>query len=377
VYHRPLGHLSDEADYLRYGDALLLPRVTFVEGIRPTCSILLLFGPSTRERPRTRTPRPGSRAAQQHLLVPATHTRQKLPPVSAPASLASLHERLAQLRAAARARWERVRRLGLFLLRSPDPRARKFRLALGAVSAGLVLALAWWFDARPSVRLLNATNHPLVVVVDGEITHASPILDAKGGHREIVGGRRVEIPPTSTETPEGGVVLRLSPGTHVFRVASLTRETPLPVPLASASASASAAASAAASPPPTAADPANEAASEPTPRATLLVAPDRAAALSPYGNYLFVAATDEQCFFVQRTSYGSNKPGGPPEVALDRGSFFWPIPRTIDAVFSPNPPPVPGDRWSTGGERVALRQRRCDQPLHDGAESGAGAGSLP
>jgi hypothetical protein len=281
----------------------------------------------------------------------------------------------AEARSRARHAWDRTRALALFLLRSPDPRARRFRVGAVAVAAAAVLAALWWLDARPTVRLVNATNHPLTVVVDGEIMIHSPALDAHGGRRDIQGGRVLEIPPTSTETPEGGVVIRLSPGTHVFRVASLTRETPPAVAVAVAvavAASASAATGTASAPPvaaPDATGPATqeapEAPNEPTPRATLLVAPDRAAALSAYGNYLFVAATDEQCFFVQRTSYGSSKPAGRPEIALERGSFFWPIPRTIDAVFSPNPPPLPGDRWSTGGERIALRQRRCDQPLHD------------
>lgn len=282
-------------------------------------------------------------------------------------------------RAKVRRTLERARQLVLFVARSNDVRARRARRGLAITGGCLLVGGAWWLDARPTVRIVNATNHPLVVVVDGEVagpSGPSAPLDERGGERAVRGGVRLTIPPTSTETPEGGVTIRLAPGAHVFRVASLTRETPLDpaaavvvAPPAAAPASASASpdgTSEGAAPVVAAANTgAPETTDQPSARATLKVAPDRAALLSTYGSYLFVAATDEQCFFVQRTAYGIAKPAGPPEVALDRASFFWPIPRSIDAVFSPNPPPVAGDKWSTGGERVALRQRRCDLPLHD------------
>lgn len=182
-------------------------------------------------------------------------------------------------------------------------RGRRFLVAaVFLLTLAVGSALVWW-DARPTVRLVNATHHPLIVRID-----------------EGRAAREIAVPPTSTETSDGGVVLRLAPGSHVFRVSQPTGEPPLPL----------------------------------------------SSTLSTYGNYLFAAATDEQCFFIQRTYYGvasTNAGKTPPEEALPPEQRLWVLPRTIDAVFSPNPPPLPGDRWSTGGERVALRQRRCDLPL--------------
>ncbi len=186
-----------------------------------------------------------------------------------------------------------------------SPAGRRALIAgVFCATLGVGSGFVWW-DARPTVRIVNATHHPLRVRIDE-------------GRRASV----VAIPPTSTETSDGGVVLRLAPGHHVFAVLAddpASKETPPPV----------------------------------------------SASLSTYGNYLFAAASDEQCFFVQRTLYGAagaRVKKAIPEEALPPDRRLWPLPRTIDAVFSPNPPPLPGDRWSTGGERIALRQRRCDLP---------------
>jgi hypothetical protein len=178
-----------------------------------------------------------------------------------------------------------------------SPRGRRVLMA-GVVLLALGLVAGFvWLDARPTLRLVNATNHPVYVQVDGQ-------------------GRLLEVPSTSTETADGGLTLRLSPGTHVLRVKPGSEGGPAP--------------------------------------------PDVVGAFSPYGNYLFAATTDEQCFFIQRTTYGVGKASGPPETALDPARRLWSLPPLIDAVFSPNPAPSPGDRWSTGGERIALRQRRCE-----------------
>lgn len=201
---------------------------------------------------------------------------------------------------------ERMRARVRAFFRSPAGR----RAAVAAVFLGTlgVGSLFVWWDARPTIRLVNATHHPLRVRVD----------DGKRA-------RIVVVPPTSTETSEGGVVLRLAPGSHAFAVIAEAPGAPVPAPVS--------------------------------------------ASLTTYGNYLFAAATDDQCFFIQRTLYGVAGAAGAtaagtgravPEEPLPPERRLWALPRTIDAVFSPNPPPLPGDRWSTGGERVALRQRRCD-----------------
>lgn len=216
--------------------------------------------------------------------MPPSENRSETPSESPRAAMAA-RRAWDHLAARGRAAGGRVvSRLGLRAIRA---------LAVLATLA-LVLALAY-AEARPTVRLVNASNLPLIVRIDGR-PHA--------------------VAPTSTETAGGGTVVRLSPGTHRFAVEGANPTAP----------------------------------------------PDRLGSLSAYGQYLFAASDGDQCFSVERTVYGRGTPSGPPNETLDRAARLWALPASIDAVFSPNPPPLPGDRWSTGGERIALRQRRCDPP---------------
>ena len=194
----------------------------------------------------------------------------------------------------ARRTWDRLSAGGRVIGTLAKSRAglRAVRVSAAVAALAVVLGLAY-AEARPTVRLVNASHLPVFVLIDGR-PHA--------------------VAPTSTETAGGGTVVRLSPGTHRFAVEGGDLDAP----------------------------------------------PDRTGSLYAYGQYLFAASDGDQCFSVERTTYGRGTLSGPPTEALDRAARLWALPASIDAVFSPNPPPLPGDRWSTGGERIALRQRRCD-----------------
>jgi hypothetical protein len=123
----------------------------------------------------------------------------------------------------------------------------------------------------------------------------------------------VTIPPTSIETPFAGEIIRLFPGTHSFAVAG-TEENEVE-----------------------------------TTRAMI----------SAYTTYLLVPASEQQCFFVQRTTYGRARPSGPRLRALPPEQKIWVMPERVDAWFAPNPAPFSEDTYSSGAERIAVRQIRC------------------
>ncbi len=50
---------------------------------------------------------------------------------------------------------------------------------------------------------------------------------------------------------------------------------------------------------------------------------------------------------------------GPPREALLGQGPLWALPYPVDSWFGPNPEPSSSDQLSSGGERVALRQGRC------------------
>jgi hypothetical protein len=166
-----------------------------------------------------------------------------------------------------------------------------------ALVAGVVLVLA-------GIAFLVALgSRPIVRVVNATTVPVLVVID---------GRTKVRVPPTSLETAFAGEILRPWPGTHTLAV---------------------------------------------TPEGGAPGEPIRAL-LSAYTSYLYAPASDDQCFWVERTVYGRAKASGPRLRALPPDQRVWVVPDRVDVWFAPSP--LPGDdRWSSGAERVAVRQVRC------------------
>jgi hypothetical protein len=83
--------------------------------------------------------------------------------------------------------------------------------------------------------------------------------------------------------------------------------------------------------------------------------------------HLYAPGSPGSCFWLETVGYGAQAEDGPVREPLAGATRFWTLP-DIDAWFAPNPPPARGDRRSTGGTRVALRQARCSDVPAGGAE---------
>lgn len=77
------------------------------------------------------------------------------------------------------------------------------------------------------------------------------------------------------------------------------------------------------------------------------------------GQHLYAPASPDSCFWLEFTSYGRQKPVGPPRVELARGVGFWALPEPVDTWFAPSPLPALDDDRSSGGRLIALRQAPC------------------
>lgn len=77
------------------------------------------------------------------------------------------------------------------------------------------------------------------------------------------------------------------------------------------------------------------------------------------GQHLYAPASPDTCFWLEFTSYGRQKPVGPPRVELARGLGFWALHESVDTWFAPSPMPALDDDRSSGGRLVALRQAPC------------------
>lgn len=75
--------------------------------------------------------------------------------------------------------------------------------------------------------------------------------------------------------------------------------------------------------------------------------------------HLVAPATPDTCFWLEFTSYGRQKPAGPPRVELARGEGFWALHESVDTWFAPSPLPALDDDRSSGGRLIALRQAPC------------------
>ncbi len=75
--------------------------------------------------------------------------------------------------------------------------------------------------------------------------------------------------------------------------------------------------------------------------------------------HLYAPASPDTCFWLEFTSYGRQKPVGPPRVELARGVGFWALRESVDTWFAPSPLPALDDDRSSGGRLIALRQAPC------------------
>lgn len=148
----------------------------------------------------------------------------------------------------------------------------------------------------PTLLVLNLAAPQFDFVVDGSV--------------------RGRVEPSSLESPEAGLRLRVAAGRHRFEARAV-------------------------------ADGSSIAAED--------------VAVDAGGNYLFAPASDEFCFWLESSGYGRSA-GEPSYQPLPPGRRFWRLPDRIDSWFASNPK-VGSDQSSTGGTMVALRQARCAQML--------------
>jgi hypothetical protein len=188
----------------------------------------------------------------------------------------------------------RTNGLGSAMERVGEPAATRWGLAGPAIA---LMAIPLFYPLHfPTVRIVNLSESALTIECDG---------------RTIA-----TLPPTSQESPNAGIVVRLPVGSRHLAARSPDGRVAIDSPVLVES------------------------------RATHLYAP----ASVPY------------CFWLESTTYGrSAGASGEPTrtvVPLEGTDRFWAFREPIDTWFSPNPATTPDSR-STGGRLVALRQARC------------------
>jgi hypothetical protein len=139
----------------------------------------------------------------------------------------------------------------------------------------------------------------------------------------VVDGRsRGRVEPSSLESREAGLRLRIPAGKHTLAARPLDGSAPFEV---------------------------------------------RQVAFNAAGSYLFAPVSDEFCFWLETDQYGRTQDPAAAAAtssrkyqALPVGHHFWQLPTRIDTWFGDNPA-VGNDAISSGGSMVALRQARCNQ----------------
>lgn len=165
-----------------------------------------------------------------------------------------------------------------------------------ALLSGLLgaTALIFWSYAfhHPRMRVLNQTGATLWVAVDDHLV--------------------ARLPSTGTESPWGGVEIRVPAGERRLSVLSDSGE-----PLA-----------------------------------------EKAVRLLAGREHLFVPRSHDRCFFLETTHYGRTAKAAVDRIVLDPGAEFWLLPLPVDVWFSPAPMD-PGQSRTSGGTLTALRQGDC------------------
>jgi hypothetical protein len=188
----------------------------------------------------------------------------------------------------------RVNRIRSRVARIAEPTATRWGLAGPAIA---LLAIPLFYPLHfPTVRIVNLSESALTIECDG---------------RQIA-----TLPPTSQESPNAGLVVRLPVGGRHLGATS------------------------------------------PDGR----VATESRVLVESRATHLYAPASARYCFWLESTTYGrtAGASGQPTRtvVPLAGAARFWAFPEPIDTWFSPNPTTTPDSR-STGGRLVALRQARC------------------
>jgi hypothetical protein len=182
------------------------------------------------------------------------------------------------------------------------------------VSREPVLNFASWSGALLSVALAPhayALLFPSLLVLNLASAEFELFVD---------GVPRGRVAPSSLESREAGLHLRVPAGKHVLEARPLDEPSPLAV---------------------------------------------RHVVLDAAGSYLFAPASDEYCFWLETDWYGRS-PAQAPEAprrsyeALPAGLQYWRLPSRIDTWFGDNPA-AGSDQVSSGGSMTSLRQGRCNQ----------------
>ncbi|MGE0321109.1 MAG: hypothetical protein AB7S68_02335 [Polyangiaceae bacterium] len=176
------------------------------------------------------------------------------------------------------------------------------RWMYGVLLLTALLSIASYVVHRPRIQVLNLTEQPISLEVDGEVI--------------------ARVPVTSQESPEAGVALRLPAGRRHFRTlidAGLPSER---------------------------------------------VIAEADLTLQGAVRHLYVPAADGYCFWLERIAYGRGNadepsPGAVERLPLGNPLGFWAFPQAPDVWLAPPPEPLLDDARSSGGEVTALRQARC------------------
>jgi hypothetical protein len=172
------------------------------------------------------------------------------------------------------------------------------KVLVGTLALGVAAAIVW-HQAQAKIFVVNTSDTPVMLIVDGVALGIVPIV--------------------SIETPDAASVFRVSPGTHRIQTHRASDDAP----------------------------------------DDHEIVDDLDLRLSWAGSYLFAPGITDQCFWIQHTAYGRARRTLPALRALERTQRVWPIPDDIDGWFVPNPPSNRLDHRSTGGTRTAIRQGRC------------------
>ncbi len=178
-------------------------------------------------------------------------------------------------------------------LQKAQRREPRFAVWMGAPL--VVVALVGPWSARlhhPTVRILNLTGDRMLIEVDG--------------------APAVSVDPTSAESTEAGIVVRVPAGRRRFEALDATGEHLV------------------------------------TARVTL----------KSGAQHLFAPASEEYCFWFESVGYG-RQAFEPTIRPLSGPTRFWTIPARVKLWFRPAPTQATADHRSTGGVVTALRQAHC------------------
>lgn len=171
-----------------------------------------------------------------------------------------------------------------------EPRLGPWAWAGGVLALGAAPFFHWLH--HPWVRVLNLTAREVTVLCDGH-----PVA---------------RLIPSSVESPEAGLEVRLPAGRHRLQAVTTTGE----------------------------------------------VVSDALVSVRSGRPHLYAPGEHEYCFWLETTHYGRREPTVPVIEPLETSRKFWVLPVFVDTWFRENPKNDPVVSTS-GGVLTALRQARC------------------